>query len=958
MKPAWQFGSALIAMVLSTSCQATDAGIAQFRAEIQQFVDRLATSSDGALKWAGSDPYEIRRDGDALVVVIRHARLAVRSTYLSGEIALGPIAIWRTIQPGGKTSDFAVRLPSEVTFQGPGPTGPSVLGKITLKDAKADIVIETQSGFTRASSLSAAGGQIDMPTTGAWIRFGRLSTASKIVAEPNGGWVGPTDFELRQVEFVSPLGVVGGVIERIAYQGKSAGPKLAAFDQLRLALSKLRNDSPAGRKPDVASLLATLRSLPEALGSFGADLAVEGIAVRNATGEALGSLKKAEFAVKVAGLDGKAASLRLTLGEDGLSVPPSLAHGAPVPSRIAIDVGLGNLSNEALHAVLDAAAATTLGGQPSEQQEQQERQQLLAAAAKFEPVFRIYDIGVDTKDVGLDLSGQASGSPLGPKGYSAAGDLVVRGFDAIASLHPPPALDQYLPLLRTMAISEKTPDGAERLRFHLASDAKHRITINGNDVSAWFFQQSGTFRIECHGNECRSWETPQEPGQPRLLRLVYPPLEGADVKRVQQALAVAKITVPENGVYGGATAAAVARFQKEKGLNVSGVVDAATRQQLGFAPEPAGPAPMTGSPRMPAAPNEAQRRPPAAPNAAAESGVSGVWTAYDVGFPPWTLTLKADGARLRGTVQQGVRGSSAYTALAMPAAIYDGEIDGNKITFKCQDPWLHERTITFTGIVNGGAITFTRTVLVKPGGRPGGNGIFGASGAAAFTAQRVVPPARDPDQRRADLGEVRFVNIDISGVANSELDWLQRAPRGHVTFDGIPFTILSGDRAVIHMHNRVRADYPSTLRFPIGAASVASLHLLLCGDWISSPGQHVGTVRISYSDGSSREVPLISLDDIRETWMPNFSLPGHPSPRPPEGVTWNVAYSESQMRGGMASTAFLDRLSIRTDPARTINDVSFLTNEPQTGMILIAMTLEIAPGAVPFGAASAPAKRD
>ena len=72
----------------------------------------------------------------------------------------------------------------------------------------------------------------------------------------------------------------------------------------------------------------------------------------------------------------------------------------------------------------------------------------------------------------------------------------------------------------------------------------------------------------------------------------------------------------------------------------------------------------------------------------------------------------------------------------MPVAIYDGEIDGNKITFKCQDPG-HDRTITFTGIVNGDEITFTRTVLVKPGGHPGSNGIFGASGAAEFTAQRV-----------------------------------------------------------------------------------------------------------------------------------------------------------------------------------------------------------------------------
>jgi hypothetical protein len=298
---------------------------------------------------------------------------------------------------------------------------------------------------------------------------------------------------------------------------------------------------------------------------------------------------------------------------------------------------------------------------------------------------------------------------------------------------------------------------------------------------------------------------------------------------------------------------------------------------------------------------------------------------------------------LSGTVQQGARASSGRTRLTMPAPIYDGGIDGNKITFKCQDPWSHDRTITFTGIVNGDMITFTRTVMVKPGGDPGGNGIFGASGAAEFTAQRVVQSdaASAPATPDQELGEARFVGIDISAVANSELDWLLSAPRGQVKFDGIPFTILTGDRAVIHMHNRVRPDYPSTLRLPIGAASVAWVHLLLCGDWISNPGQHVGIVRISYSDGSSRDVPLVSLEDIRETWMPNFSLSGHLNSRPREGVTWNVAYSESQMRGGeMASTAFLDRLSISTDPARMISEVSFLTNEPQTGMILIAMTLE------------------
>jgi peptidoglycan hydrolase-like protein with peptidoglycan-binding domain len=44
--------------------------------------------------------------------------------------------------------------------------------------------------------------------------------------------------------------------------------------------------------------------------------------------------------------------------------------------------------------------------------------------------------------------------------------------------------------------------------------------------------------------------------------------------------------VEEDGEYNSATAAAVARFQKQKGLNVSGAVDAATRQRLGGAADP------------------------------------------------------------------------------------------------------------------------------------------------------------------------------------------------------------------------------------------------------------------------------------------------------------------------------------------------------------------------------------
>lgn len=579
MKPLWRFRLAFLALAIAltqtAAALAQDANSALFKKDIQRFTDELARNSGGAVKWAGSDAYQIQKEGKALVAVIHHARLAVKAHYLNGEIALGTITIRRTLEAGGKTIDLAASLPGEITFRGPGPTGPTVLGKIALKGAKVDVVIDEKSGFTQASSLSAAGGRLDLPTTGSWLTFGSLSMKSNILAEANGGWSGPSGFELKEIKFVTPLGAVGGTIDRIAYVGKSGGPNLAAFEKLRAALSQYRAKAVDARKADLPALLAALQTLPQALGSMGADFAVEGIAVRSAGGEAMASLKKAEFAVNLAGLDGKTTSLRFTLGENGLSVSPALAHGSPVPRRIAIDFGLENLNNAALREIIDSAASS-LNGHGVKEGMAKERQQLLASAAKLTPVFRVYDVSFETQKVGLDLTGKISGSPLAANGYTAAADLVVRGFEAIGSLHPGPRISEYLPLLQTIAVVAKAADGTPRLRFHLASSMEKWVTINGNDVGAWFFAPA------------------QKPGEPRLLRLAYPALKGADVKRVQQALAANKIAVSVSGAYDGATAAAVARFQKAKGLNVDGVVDAATRKKLGIQEASGGATPSLG----------------------------------------------------------------------------------------------------------------------------------------------------------------------------------------------------------------------------------------------------------------------------------------------------------------------------------------------------------------------------
>lgn len=72
-----------------------------------------------------------------------------------------------------------------------------------------------------------------------------------------------------------------------------------------------------------------------------------------------------------------------------------------------------------------------------------------------------------------------------------------------------------------------------------------------------------------------------DPPEPvRTLRLANPPMSGADVRGMQEALNRLRVACSVNGVFDRDTAAAVKRFQKSRGLSADGVVGAATRAAL------------------------------------------------------------------------------------------------------------------------------------------------------------------------------------------------------------------------------------------------------------------------------------------------------------------------------------------------------------------------------------------
>jgi hypothetical protein len=553
----------MMAFSLSASAGAAEPDVDRFKTEIDAFLGRLGPSSNGAVKWVGSDPYEVRHDGEALLATIENARLSLNAPQ-PGQLLLDHIEIREIARKdGGKLIELALTLPKNMILRETDGTET----KITLTDAGADTVVEAESGRGRETVIKVASVRIDHPKTGTWVSLGPLSMSSELSAEPNGGWSGPVEFEVKGIEYFLPQGPVGGAIDRIAFIGRSAGPRLNEVDKLRSAIDLLQADDSKSPQARGAAFLAAISTISEPFSTIRGELALEGLTVRSVTGEPLVAVAKAGSTTEITGLDTEQAALRFSISHEGLDLAPSLLESWKVPRRVVLDFGVADLSTQALtnllHALITATDQRTSGESESEANKQEALQQALGAAAMLDPTFHIYDVAIDTEEVGVDLKAEARGSPLAPKGYTASGDVAVRGFDAIPRLSGGIPFAQYLPVLREIGIEGTAPDGTPRLQFHLTSAPKDWIAINSNDVSAWF---AGT-------------ETAA--GQPRLLKPSDPPIRGTDVKNLQRALAAAKISVERDGEYNSDTAGAVARFQKQNGLNVSGVVDGPTRRWLG-----------------------------------------------------------------------------------------------------------------------------------------------------------------------------------------------------------------------------------------------------------------------------------------------------------------------------------------------------------------------------------------
>lgn len=535
----------------------------ELKADIDGVIAKLGASSSGFVRWDGADSVAIRPQGDGAVAEISNARITIDAHDAQpARITLDRVEISRASGPDNSVK-LGIVLPRDAVVQG----AKGEQTRLRLKDATANLVFDAPSGRIRATELALAGGRLEDKESGDWLSFGPLSALSKLVGTADGGWDGPISFELKGIEFFFTEAPVGGSIERIGYTAESAGPDFAALNRVRDRVEALQKNEKAPPGERLDALLESLSDLAILFSVAKGEMTMERLVARAPTGEPLVAFDSANIGGGVTGLAGDAAALRITIKHEGLALAPSILDTDKVPQRVVLDFGIEEVETAALRAIVDAARK--LRGDAGDAARLAAQQQMLGAAARLHPVLRIYDLAVETPDVGVAATAELTGSPLAPKGYTAQGDVAVRGLDALPKLVGPAPFAEYLPLLNEIGAPASGGDGTSRVAFHLASAPPKWLTINGHDVSPWWM-----------GGDS---------GSARPLRPAHPVMTGDDVRTVQRALASAAIPAPRNGRYDGATAVAVARFQKQSGLSVNGVVDAATRQKLGVKAEPAPP---------------------------------------------------------------------------------------------------------------------------------------------------------------------------------------------------------------------------------------------------------------------------------------------------------------------------------------------------------------------------------
>lgn len=228
--------------------------------------------------------------------------------------------------------------------------------------------------------------------------------------------------------------------------------------------------------------------------------------------------------------------------------------------------------------------------------------------------------------------------------------------------------------------------------------------------------------------------------------------------------------------------------------------------------------------------------------------------------------------------------------------------DGSLASADIYNGWLNSSATRYSTAAAPGVSYYAVVNWTAPGqadSNPVSNAVSQSCGSA--------PPPAPPTARG-------YYQVDLSGIANHPLDWLQSPPSGSQSFNGVPFYLRSGSNAVFMTSQRFLENLPTRGNVTVPALTPQNAYVLLSGSYVLQQfrDQQVGELDFSYDDGSTFVAPIIAWQSVREAWCYAADIAGSCTmDSPPSGEQFQNVYREGQSRGGQDARGWLDMLTVQ-----------------------------------------------
>ena len=175
------------------------------------------------------------------------------------------------------------------------------------------------------------------------------------------------------------------------------------------------------------------------------------------------------------------------------------------------------------------------------------------------------------------------------------------------------------------------------------------------------------------------------------------------------------------------------------------------------------------------------------------------------------------------------------------------------------------------------------------------------------------------------LARSPFTTVSLEPIANAATGHLSPRVEGPRTFVGIPYDMGTGPRTSFITQHVGHPELPTEATLSLSAGSATHVHLLLTGAYVVAvpAGRRVGDITLSFANGATLTVPVVSWSNIREDWHYVDDPPRTMTPPVPP-VTWVNVFEQSQRRGDRPAIAVLDRFTIEIPSNLTSVPISSL----------------------------------